>query len=61
MMGVLALVNLVAILMLFPTCMRVVNDFRMQLKAGVARPVFDPAKFPDLDLDREAWDTARWK
>lgn len=61
MMGVLALVNLVAILMLFPTCMRVVNDFRMQLKAGVERPVFDPASFPDLDLDREAWDTARWK
>jgi len=61
MMGILALVNLVAILMLFPTCMRVVNDFRGQLKAGVARPIFDPASFPDLDLDREAWDTARWK
>ncbi|MDM7933646.1 alanine/glycine:cation symporter family protein [Tabrizicola sp.] len=61
MMGVLALVNLVAILMLFPTCMRVVNDFRMQLKAGVDRPIFDPASFPDLDLDREAWDPARWK
>ena len=61
MMGVLALVNLVGILMLFPTAMRVVNDFRAQLKAGVARPIFDPAKFPDLDLDREAWDPARWK
>ncbi|MBC2857457.1 sodium:alanine symporter family protein [Stappia sp. 28M-7] len=61
MMGVLALVNLVAILMLFPTAMRVVDDFRAQLKAGVARPIFDPAKFPDLDLDREAWDPARWK
>jgi AGCS family alanine or glycine:cation symporter len=31
------------------------------LKAGVARPVFDPANFPDLDLDRKAWDTNRWK
>lgn len=61
MMGVLALVNLVAILMLFPTAMRVVDDFRAQLKAGIARPIFDPAKFPDLDLDREAWDPARWK
>lgn len=61
MMGVLALVNLVAIVMLFPTCMRVVNDFRAQLKAGVARPVFDPANFPDLDLDREAWNPDRWK
>ncbi|MEH7829915.1 alanine/glycine:cation symporter family protein [Gemmobacter denitrificans] len=61
MMGVLALVNLVAILMLFPTAMRVVNDFRAQLKAGVERPIFDPASFPDLDLDREAWNTKRWK
>lgn len=61
MMGILALVNLIAILMLFPTAIRVINDFRAQLKAGVARPVFDPAKFPDLDLDRKAWDTNRWK
>ncbi|MBO1539813.1 alanine/glycine:cation symporter family protein [Pseudomonas sp. OA65] len=61
MMGILALVNLIAILMLFPTAIRVINDFRAQLKAGVARPVFDPAKFPDLDLDRKAWDTDRWK
>jgi len=61
MMGVLALVNLVAILMLFPVAMRVVNDFRKQLKAGVERPIFDPAKFPDLDLDREAWNPTRWK
>ncbi len=61
MMGILALVNLVAILMLFPIAMRVVTDFRAQLKAGVARPIFDPAKFPDLDLDREAWNPARWK
>lgn len=61
MMGVLALVNLVAILMLFPTCMRIVNDFRAQLKAGVARPVFDPKTFPDLDLDREAWNPDRWR
>ena len=61
MMGVLALVNLVAILMLFPTAMRIVNDFRSQLKAGVQRPIFDPANFPDLDLDRKAWNPGRWK
>ncbi len=61
MMGILALVNLIAILMLFPTAIRVINDFRAQLKAGVERPLFDPAKFPDLDLDRKAWDINRWK
>jgi AGCS family alanine or glycine:cation symporter len=55
MMGVLALVNLLTIIMLFPVGMRVLNDYRGQLKAGVEHPRFDPAKFPDLDIDRSAW------
>lgn len=55
MMGILALVNLVVIMMLLPTCLRVLKDFREQLKAGIDRPVLDPAKFPDLDLDHTAW------
>jgi len=55
MMGVLALVNLVVIMMLLPTCLRILNDFRTQLKAGVARPVFNPDDFPDLAIDRTAW------
>ncbi|GHC64241.1 alanine/glycine:cation symporter family protein [Limoniibacter endophyticus] len=54
-MGVLALVNLMAIMMLFPTALRLLRDFRAQLKAGVARPVFDPARFADLDVDTSAW------
>lgn len=54
-MGVLALVNLLAIAMLFPVAVRVLKDFREQLKAGVDTPVFDPDKFSDLDIDREAW------
>jgi AGCS family alanine or glycine:cation symporter len=61
MMGLLALVNLIAIIMLFPVAMRVIDDYRAQLKAGVARPVLDPARFPDLDLDRKAWDPTIWK
>ena len=60
MMGVLALVNLVAILMLFPVAMRIVDDFRTQLKNGVERPILDPEKFKDLDIDHKAWDKARW-
>jgi len=55
MMGILALVNLIAIMMLLPTCLRILQDFRRQLKAGVARPVLNPDDFPDLDLDRTAW------
>ncbi|SOH93056.1 alanine or glycine:cation symporter, AGCS family [Monaibacterium marinum] len=55
MMGILALVNLLAIMMLFPVAMRLLRDFRAQLKAGVERPVLDPDAYADLDIDREAW------
>lgn len=55
MMGILALVNLVAIMMLLPTALRILRDFRAQLKAGVDRPVLHPDDFPDLDIDRTAW------
>ena len=58
MMGILAVVNLLALAMLFPVALRILNDFRAQLKAGVRRPVFDPAKFPDLDTDPTAWPDA---
>lgn len=58
-MGVLAIVNLMAIMMLFPTALRVLNDFRDQLKSGVDRPVFRPTAFPDLDLDHSAWPYAK--
>ncbi|WP_011582017.1 MULTISPECIES: alanine/glycine:cation symporter family protein [Chelativorans] len=54
-MGVLALVNLLAIMMLFPVALRILRDFREQLKAGVDRPVLMPEKFKDLDLDPTAW------
>ena len=55
MMGILAVVNLIAIMMLLPTCLRLLRDFRAQLAAGVQRPVFNPDDFADLDIDRTAW------
>ena len=55
MMGILAVVNLLALMMLFPTAKRLIVDFREQLKAGVVRPVLDPDKFADLDIERAAW------
>ncbi|GAB5467151.1 MAG: alanine/glycine:cation symporter family protein [Rhodospirillales bacterium] len=55
-MGVLALVNLIAITMLFPVALRLLNDYRGQLKEGVEHPTFDPEKFSDLDVDKTAWD-----
>ncbi len=54
-MGILALANLVAIMMLFPVAMRILDDFKEQLKAGISRPVLDVEKFSDLDLDKSAW------
>lgn len=54
-MGILALVNLMAIMMLFPVLLRILNDFRDQLRAGVQRPVFDPDSFRDLDIDPASW------
>ncbi|MWB76505.1 amino acid carrier protein [Pseudooceanicola sp. 216_PA32_1] len=58
MMGILAVVNLLALMMLFPIALRLIGDFRAQLAAGVTKPVFDPAKFPDLDTDPTAWPDA---
>lgn len=60
-MGLLALVNLMAILMLFPVAMRVIADYRQQLKAGQQRPVFDPEKFADLNIDKSAWEDREGK
>ena len=54
-MGLLALVNLIAIMMLLPVCLRLLRDFRGQLAAGVDRPVLNPDDYADLDLDRTAW------
>ncbi|MBT4889387.1 MAG: alanine:cation symporter family protein [Rhodospirillales bacterium] len=56
MMGILAVVNLVALTMLFPIAKRLIVDFSDQLKAGVDRPVLDPDKFADLDINRDVWD-----
>ena len=58
-MGILALVNLLAIMMLFPVALRILRDFCTQLKAGVDRPVLVPENFKDLNLDPTAWPHGR--
>ncbi|MEM7173485.1 MAG: alanine/glycine:cation symporter family protein [Pseudomonadota bacterium] len=55
MMGILAVVNLLALMMLFPIAKRLMNDFAAQLKAGIDRPVLDPEMYSDLEIDRKAW------
>mgnify|MGYP006144116425 CR=1 FL=1 len=56
--GMMAWLNLIAILMLFPVAMSLLKDYQDQLKAGHERPVLDPAKFADLDIDTTAWDAS---
>ncbi|NVK39908.1 MAG: alanine:cation symporter family protein [Oceanospirillaceae bacterium] len=55
-MGLLALVNLVTLILLFKTGLRLMRDFDSQLKGGNPQPIFDPARFDDLEIDREAWE-----
>jgi AGCS family alanine or glycine:cation symporter len=54
-MGILAIVNLLALMMLFPTATRLISDYRKKLKQGAEEPVFNPDEFADLDIDRTAW------
>ena len=54
-MTMLAFVNLIALALLFGIALRVLRDYDQQRAAGIRVPVFDPAKFRDLDLDKRAW------
>ncbi|HBX57800.1 alanine/glycine:cation symporter family protein [Pseudomonas sp. UBA2684] len=54
-MGLLAIVNLVALTLLFKIGLRLMRDYDKQIAAGVESPVFDPKQFADLNLDPAAW------
>ena len=54
-MGLLAVVNLMVIVTLLPVVLRLLDDYRSQLKRGEKVPRFDPGQFPDLDVDPDAW------
>jgi AGCS family alanine or glycine:cation symporter len=55
-MGLMALVNLAAILLLSSMAIKVMRDYTDQLGRGV-EPVFDRKKFPEIDekIDRDVW------
>ncbi|AKS42852.1 alanine/glycine:cation symporter family protein [Wenzhouxiangella marina] len=57
-MALLALVNLGALILMLKVCFRLMRDYDEQSRAGHV-PVFDPDKFPDLEIDREAWEANR--
>ncbi|MNQ74954.1 Amino-acid carrier protein AlsT [compost metagenome] len=54
-MGLLAVVNLLALTLLFKVGLRVMRDYDDQFKAGIKVPVLDPRRFADLDLDPSVW------
>jgi AGCS family alanine or glycine:cation symporter len=55
-MGLLALVNLVALVLLMPLGLRVLNDYEQQRQAGV-RPCFNAEDHAHLRLDPLSWPT----
>ncbi|WP_120997317.1 alanine/glycine:cation symporter family protein [Stutzerimonas urumqiensis] len=54
-MGLLAIVNLIALALLFKTGLRLMRDYDGQVRAGATQPVLDPKVYADLDIDRSAW------
>ncbi|MGL5360826.1 MAG: alanine/glycine:cation symporter family protein [Shewanella sp.] len=56
-MGLMATVNIVALLLLSGLAIRVINDYRQQLQMGKT-PEFDRSKFPELmeQLDNDIWE-----
>ncbi len=54
-MGLMATVNIIALLLLSGLAVRVINDYRQQLKSGET-PTFDASKFPELsNLEGGIW------
>jgi AGCS family alanine or glycine:cation symporter len=55
-MGLMAMVNLAAVLLLSPVAVRVIRDYTGQLRRG-REPVFDRKKFPDIErqLEDNVW------
>lgn len=54
-MGLLAMANLFALILLLKTGLRLTKDYDRQVRAGINPPVFNPADFAQLDIDKNAW------
>ena len=53
-MGLLALVNLLGLLWMYPIGMRLLKDYDRQLAAGI-QPRLHLEDYADLDIDTAAW------
>jgi len=54
-MGMLALVNLFALILLIKPALRLIRDYDRQVAGGIAEPVFDVAAFAQPGINREIW------
>lgn len=54
-MGLMAICNLIAILLLGKYAFRLLADYRAQKKAGIQSPVFKKETMPDIEKDLECW------
>jgi AGCS family alanine or glycine:cation symporter len=55
-MGLLAVANLIALIMLVKPGLRIMRDFDGQISAGIEQPIFDASKFADMNVDPAAWE-----
>jgi AGCS family alanine or glycine:cation symporter len=54
-MGLLALVNLAALVMLFGVGLKVLQNFETQIRSGEKQPLFSAASLPEVEIDSKAW------
>ncbi|MCM5704185.1 alanine/glycine:cation symporter family protein [Larsenimonas salina] len=55
-MGLMATINLIAIVLLAPTALRVLNDYERQRRDGVREPVFSPTALKRQGgIDKDVW------
>jgi AGCS family alanine or glycine:cation symporter len=54
-MGLLALVNLAALVMLFRVGLKVLQNFEQQIRNGEKQPSFSGASLPGVEIDSKAW------
>ena len=55
-MGLLAVANLIALIMLFKPGLRILRDFDDQMRNGIEQPVFNAKDHPEMDLDPKSWE-----
>ena len=58
-MGLLALVNLIALVLLYKVGLRLMRDYDKQIDDGITHPVLDRRDYADLDLDPSVWQQTR--